>query len=117
MAPMSNAAPSPAASLDARGMRFAICVSRWNETFTEKLLQGATDALIERGARREDLHVYRCAGAFELAPLAVRVARKGGIDGLIALGCLIEGDTDHYRLLADSVTSGLSTLALECASG
>jgi 6,7-dimethyl-8-ribityllumazine synthase len=53
---------------------------------------------------------------FELAPLCARVARKGGIDGIIALGCLIRGDTDHYALLASEVTRALGTLALEGAT-
>src|SRR5205823_7407559 len=52
-------------------------------------------------------------GVFELGPLAARVARKGGIDGIVAVGCLIRGGTDHYRVLCDEVTRALGALAME----
>ena len=100
--------------LDASGMRFAICASRWNGEIVDQLLIGAERALAARGA--ENVRVYRCAGAFELGPLAARVARKGGIDGIVALGCLIRGGTDHYTLLATEVTRALGLLALEGAT-
>src|SRR5438477_8602327 len=107
---MSQGTPA-GAELDARGMRFAVVAARWNAEIVEQLLQGAQAALAARHA--ENVRVYRCSGAFELAPLCARVARKGSIDGIVALGCLIRGGTDHYRLLADEVTRGLGALALE----
>src|SRR5947209_2997482 len=97
--------------LDASGMRFAIVATRWNGEIVEQMLVGAQKALADRHAG--NVRVYRCAGAFELAPLAARVARKGGIDGIVALGCLIRGGTDHYRVLCDEVTRSLGALALE----
>jgi 6,7-dimethyl-8-ribityllumazine synthase len=97
--------------LDARGMRFALVATRWNTEIVESMLVGAQKALADRGA--ENVRVYRCSGAFELAPLAARVARKGGIDGIVALGCLIRGGTDHYQLLSQEVTRSLGLLALE----
>src|SRR2546430_1590362 len=110
---MSQGSP-PEVELDAKGMRFAICASRWNGEMVDQLVVGAERALSERGA--ENVRVYRCAGAFELGPLAARVARKGGIDGIVALGCLIRGETDHYTLLAEEVTRSLGLLALEGAT-
>src|ERR1700704_2580393 len=110
---MSQQTP-PQLDLDARGMRFAICATRWNGAIVEQMMAGAQAALADRGA--ENVRIYRCAGAFELGPLAARVARKGGIDGIVALGCLIRGGTDHYRLLADEVTRSLGLLALEGAT-
>src|SRR3979411_319671 len=107
---MSQGSP-PETELDAKGMRFAICASRWNGELVDQLLIGAERALAERGA--ENVRVYRCAGAFELGPLRGRVARKGGIDGIGALGCLIRGGTVHYTLLANEVTRSLGLLALE----
>jgi 6,7-dimethyl-8-ribityllumazine synthase len=95
-------------------MRFAICATRWNPEIVEQLLAGAARALRAKGAAVEP--VRRCAGVFELAPLCARVARKGGIDGIVALGCLIRGDTDHYTLLAAEVTRALGMLALEGAT-
>ena len=97
--------------LDARGMRFALCASRWNTDIVEQLLVGAQKALADRGA--ENVRVYRCSGTFELGPLAARVARKRGIDGIVALGCLIRGGTDHYQLLSQDVIRALGMLALE----
>jgi len=102
------------AELSARGMRFAIVAARSNGEIVEQLLQGAERALAS--AHAEDVRVYRCPGAFELAPLCARVARKGGIDGIVALACLIRGGTDHYRLLADQAVRSLGTLALECGT-
>src|SRR5437868_9009875 len=95
----------------AKGMRIAIVAARWNPQIVDQLLQGAQKTLAARNAA--DVSVYRCPGAFELAPLAARVARKGGIDGIVALGCLIRGGTDHYRVLCDEVTRSLGALALE----
>ena len=106
---MSLAAPSDVL-LDARGLRFALCVARWNSEITERLLEGAQAAIAQRGGA---VDVYRCAGVFELAPLAARAARKGLVDGIVALGCLIRGGTDHYSLLASEVTSALGKIALE----
>jgi len=107
---MSTGIP-PERELSARHLRFAVVAARWNAEIVDQLLQGAQRALSARNA--EHVAVYRCAGAFELAPLAARVARKGGIDGIVALGCLIRGGTDHYRVLADEVTRALGALAME----
>jgi 6,7-dimethyl-8-ribityllumazine synthase len=101
----------PDRELSAQGMRFAIVATRWNGEIVDQLIGGAQKALASR--RAQGVEVYRCSGAFELAPLAARVARRGGIDGIVALGCLIRGGTDHYRLLCDEVTRGLGALALE----
>jgi len=107
---MSQGTP-PDRELSAAGMQFAIVATRWNGEIVEQLIEGATKALGARHA--QGVQVYRCSGAFELAPLAARVARRGGVDGIVALGCLIRGGTDHYRLLCDQVTRGLGALALE----
>ena len=103
-------------SLVATGHRYAICVSRFNSFITERLLEGAVDALTRHGVAADDIAVYRCSGTFELAPLAARVVRGAKLDGLVALGCLIRGATDHYDLLASEVTKGLGQLAMEGAS-
>jgi 6,7-dimethyl-8-ribityllumazine synthase len=97
--------------LDARGKTFAIVAAQWNPHIVEALLSGAVSTLRERGAQVS--LVARCPGVFELAPLCARVARKGGIDGILALGCLIRGGTDHYSLLAAETTRALGALALE----
>lgn len=109
---MSTGSP-PAEELSAEGMRFALVATRWNAAIVEQLLSGAQKALAAR--RAKNVRVYRCAGVFELGPLAARLARGTGIDGLIALGCLIRGGTDHYRLLCDEVTRALGAVASEAA--
>lgn len=111
---MSTGTPT-ARELSAEGMRFAVVATRWNAEVVEQLLQGAQQALAAR--RASNVRVYRCAGVFELGPLAARVARAGEVDGIIALGCLIRGGTDHYRVLCDEVTRALGALALEAATG
>jgi 6,7-dimethyl-8-ribityllumazine synthase len=100
-------------NLLAQGHRYAICVSRFNSFITEKLLEGAVDALVRHGAAPADVTVYRCAGTWELGPLAARVIRAGKLDGLVALGCLIRGATDHYDLLASEVSKALAHLSIE----
>ena len=111
---MSTHAPRPPAALSAKGMRFALCATRWNPEVVEQLLAGARAALEERGA--EEIRVLRCAGVFELAPLAARVARAGEVDGIVALGCLVRGGTDHYALLA-TIEDGLGLPRIGKAKG
>jgi 6,7-dimethyl-8-ribityllumazine synthase len=110
---MSRGTP-PGREVSAQGLRFAIVATRWNAELVEQLLEGARNALAQRQAA--EVRVYRCPGVFELAPLAARVARAGGVDGIVALGCLLRGGTDHYRVLCDEVARALGTLALECAT-
>ena len=102
-------------NLLAQGHRYALCVSRFNSFITERLLEGATDALVRHGASASDLKVYRCTGAWELGPLCARVARAGQVDGIIGLGCLIRGSTDHYDLIAAEVSKALSHLSIDGA--
>jgi 6,7-dimethyl-8-ribityllumazine synthase len=97
--------------LDARGKTFAVVAAQWNPHIVDALLTSAVATLREHGAQVS--MVTRCSGVFELAPLCARVARKGGIDGIVALGCLIRGGTDHYSLLATETTRALGSLALE----
>jgi 6,7-dimethyl-8-ribityllumazine synthase len=102
-------------NLVAQGHRVAICVSRFNSFITDRLLEGAVDALVRHGANADDLRVYRCAGTFELGPLTARVLRAGKVDGVLSIGCLIRGATDHYDVLASEITKALGALALEAA--
>lgn len=109
---MSLGSP-PDRKLDARGLRFAVVHTRWNAEIVERLAGSALGELKAQGALIDSLS--QCDGVFELAPLCARVARKGGVDGILAIGCLIRGDTDHYTLLANEVTRALGVLALELA--
>lgn len=100
-------------NLDASGGRYCILVSRFNAFITEKLLEGAIDALVRHGARLEDVTVVRVPGAFELPHVAARILEGDhGFDALVALGCLMRGDTIHFDLIAGEATKGLGALAM-----
>lgn len=100
-------------ALDASGAHVAILVSRFNAFITDRLLEGAVDALVRHGAAAKDLTVVRVHGAFELPQVAARMLEgEHGYDALIALGCLMRGDTIHFDLIAAEVTKGLSALGM-----
>lgn len=99
--------------LNSQGMRFAIVVSRWNSFITERLLQGALDALRRTGCRKEDLTVVRVPGAFEIPSQSRTLAETGKFDAIVTLGCLIRGETDHYEHIATEVTRGIGQSAQE----
>jgi 6,7-dimethyl-8-ribityllumazine synthase len=96
---------------DASGLRFAIVVARFNSGITERLLEGAREALTKAGAQHCD--VFRVPGAFEL-PLAAKIlANTHRYHGIIALGAVIRGDTPHFDYVAGETARGLQTAALE----
>lgn len=100
-------------NLDASGGRYCILVSRFNAFITERLLEGAVDALVRHGASAKDITVVRVPGAYELPQVAARVLRGDhGYDALIALGCLMRGDTIHFELIAGEATKGLGALGI-----
>lgn len=97
---------------DARG-RFAIVVSRFNSLIAERLLSGAVGAFRQHGVTEENIHIVRVPGAFEI-PLAVRqLASGGGIDGIVALGCVIRGQTPHFDYVAGTCADSLARLQTE----
>ncbi|HWB80430.1 MAG TPA: 6,7-dimethyl-8-ribityllumazine synthase [Nannocystaceae bacterium] len=96
--------------LDAAGLRIAIVVSRFNAFITEKLEAGAVDALVRHGASPKDLEIVRVPGAWEIPQAAARLVDRGGLDAIVALGCLMRGDTIHFDLIAGEVAKGLSAL-------
>jgi 6,7-dimethyl-8-ribityllumazine synthase len=106
--------PTPDAiegELSARGTRFALVVSRWNSFITERLLQGALDALRRSGCREEDMTVVRVPGAFEIPSQARTLAETGKFDAIVTLGCLIRGETTHYEHISTEVTRGIGQSA------
>ena len=98
-------------SVDAKGLKFAIVVARFNAAITEKLLEGAQDALAKAGA--SGVEVFHVPGAFEL-PLAAKWLAHGGYSGIIALGAVIRGETPHFDFVAGEAARGLQQVALEC---
>jgi 6,7-dimethyl-8-ribityllumazine synthase len=99
--------------LNARRMRFAIVVARWNSFITERLLQGAMDALRRSGCRSQDITAVRVPGSFEIPSQARTLAETGKFDAVITLGCLIRGETTHYEHIATEVTRGIGQSAQE----
>jgi len=99
--------------LDARGLKFALVVSRFNELITSRLLAGALDALRRLGAEEKNLLVVRVPGSFEIPQVALKLAKSGKFDAIICLGALIRGATPHFDYLSAEVTKGIAQSALE----
>ena len=93
--------------ISAEGMKFAIVVARWNAVITDRLLDGALDALLRSGARRDDVQIVRVPGAWEIPAAARTLANQGKVDGLITLGCLLRGETAHYEAIYNEVSRGI----------
>ncbi|HEX3986491.1 MAG TPA: 6,7-dimethyl-8-ribityllumazine synthase [Acidobacteriaceae bacterium] len=93
--------------LSAAGLRFGIVVARWNAVITDRLLQGALDALLRSGAVREQIRVVRVPGSWEIPAAARTLAESGDLDAIIALGCLIRGETAHYEAIYNEVARGI----------
>jgi len=97
----------------ARGLRVAIVRSLFNRPVTDGLLAGAREALAEMGAAESRVAVYDLPGAFELPLAAQAAARSGRFDAVVALGAVIQGETDHYEHVAREAASGLAAVARE----
>jgi len=93
--------------LSAEGMKFAIVAARWNAVITERLLDGALDALLRSGAQRSDIEVIRVPGAWEVAAAARTVANLAHVDAIVTLGCLLRGETAHYEAIYNEVARGI----------
>ena len=94
---------------DATGMKIGIVVAEWNENITAALLNGAKDTLVKNGVAAEDISVLTVPGSFELVYGASQMV-KTGVDAVIAIGCVIRGDTPHDRYICQGVTYGLARL-------
>lgn len=92
--------------------RIAIAVSRYNSDITEKLLDGAREALKKAGVKTKNIEVVYTPGAFEIPLACERFAKSGKYSGIIALGCIIRGETDHDFHLARAVTDALMDIGL-----
>jgi len=100
-------------NLVAEGMKFALVVSRFNDIFSERLVGGAVDSLCRRGAKEEDLTIFKVPGAFEIPLVAKRVAESKNFDAVICLGAVIRGSTPHFDYVAAEVSKGIASVALE----
>lgn len=95
------------------GARFAILASRWNPRITEQLVAGAREAFTAHGVAEDAVDVIRVPGAWELPVTAAHLAAAGRHAALIALGCVIRGDTRHYEQVADGCSEALMRVSLD----
>lgn len=100
-------------SIDVGDASIAIVVSRWNSQITENLLKGALAALERQGVSDDNISVYRVPGAFELPLAAQKVGEDTDVDAVIALGCVIRGDTPHFDYVCNECTRGIGQVGLE----
>ncbi len=99
--------------LKGEGLRVCIVASRFNDFITQKLIEGAIDALTRHGVKEEDITLVRVPGAFELPVAIKRVAKKKAYDAILALGTIIRGATPHFDYVAAEAAKGIAQVMLE----
>ena len=97
----------------AAGARFAILASRWNPRITDALVAGARQAMQDQGVVESDIDLVRVPGAWELPVAAAALAATGSYSALVALGCVVRGETRHYEHVADECAKGLMRVAID----
>lgn len=97
----------------ANDLRIAIIASRFNDDIVEGLLAGALECLAQHGAADGQVTVFRVPGAFEIPSLARMLIGRGGFDVIVALGCLLRGETPHFDFISSQVTAELSRVSTE----
>ncbi len=100
-------------NLIAKGKKFAIIISRFNDFITDKLLSGAVDAFIRSGAKDSDIEVIRVPGSFEIPIIAKKLAEKKRHDAIVCLGAVIRGATPHFEYVSAEVSKGIAKVSLE----
>lgn len=99
--------------LSAKGLRFALVVSRFNEFISEKLLAGALDTLTRSGAKDGDIEVFKVPGAFEMPVVAQKLAKGGKHDAIVCIGTVIRGSTPHFEYVASEAAKGIARVSLD----
>jgi len=100
-------------NLDAKGLNFALIVSRFNDFVSRRLVDGAMDAIKRSGGREEDVTVIYVPGSFEIPAVAKRMAGVTQFDAIICLGAVIRGGTPHFEYVAAEVSKGVASVAME----
>ncbi|MDP2645812.1 MAG: 6,7-dimethyl-8-ribityllumazine synthase [Desulfobacterales bacterium] len=101
------------AKLLAKGKRFALVASRFNDFITDKLVSGAVDALLRTGALEDDIVIVKVPGSFEIPFMAKKLACKGTYHAVICLGAVIRGATPHFEYVSAEVSKGVAMVGLE----
>ena len=96
-----------------KGLKFGLVVSRFNEFFTKKLLEGAQDALLRHGVSEEDVEVAWVPGSFEVPQIALKLAQTNRYDAVICLAAVIRGGTPHFEHIAAEITKGIAKAGME----
>ncbi|MFH0774182.1 MAG: 6,7-dimethyl-8-ribityllumazine synthase [bacterium] len=99
--------------MDARGMRFGIVVSRFNEFIGGMLKEGCIDTLIRHNAETDNICLFYVPGGFEIPQIAYKLARKKTFDAVICLGAVIRGDTPHFEYIAQEVSKGIAKASMD----
>jgi len=99
--------------LQAKGLKFGIVISRFNEFITGKLLEGAKDALVRHGVKEEDIDIVRVPGSFEIPLIARKMAEKETYNAVICLGTVIRGATPHFDYISAEVSKGIAMVSME----
>ncbi|MBE9546645.1 MAG: 6,7-dimethyl-8-ribityllumazine synthase [Proteobacteria bacterium] len=97
----------------AKGMKFGLIASRFNDFICGRLIDGAVDALIRSGADEKDIRIIKVPGAFEIPLAAKKLAKSGKFDAVICLGAVIRGATPHFEYISAEVTKGVALAAME----
>jgi len=96
-----------------KGLKFGLVVSRFNEFFSQKLLEGAQDALLRHGVNEADIEVAWTPGSFEIPLIAQKLVQTKKYDAIICLGAVIRGGTPHFDYIAGEVTKGIAKVNLD----
>ena len=99
--------------LDAKGLRIGLLASRFNSFVSDRLVEGAIDALLRHGGEQEDLSVVRVPGAYEIPPTAKQMAESGRYDAIVCLGAVIRGATPHFEYVSAEVSKGVASVAID----
>ncbi|MGK2907560.1 MAG: 6,7-dimethyl-8-ribityllumazine synthase [Desulfuromonadales bacterium] len=99
--------------LDAKGLRVGLLVSRFNSFISDRLVEGAIDALLRHGAKDDDINLVRVPGAYEIPSAAKKMAASGRYDAIVCLGAVIRGATPHFDYVSAEVSKGVATVSLD----
>ena len=96
-----------------KGLKFGLVVSRFNEFFSKKLLEGAQDALLRHGVMESDIEIAWTPGSFEIPLIAQKMTQSKKYNAIICLGAVIRGGTPHFEYIASEVTKGIAKVSLD----
>lgn len=109
-AKLKESNPFDTTTPNGKHLHIGIAVAEWNGQVTHALMEGAVETLIRHGVNSRDITVWQVPGAFELTNACARLMRKENIDAVIAIGCIVRGNTPHFDFISQGVTMGITQL-------